>query len=90
MDAIVQLRPQLNHIDALNELQKSSARSGRNPENKVKEDRAEDVNMVIKTTDDNENIDMYGGMNVTAKLLRAMRDEPWQRLQWIDQDVCLT
>lgn len=32
---------------------------------------------------------MYGGMGATAKLLKAMRDEPWQRLTWVDQDVSL-
>ncbi|KAL9128689.1 MAG: hypothetical protein Q9217_002682 [Psora testacea] len=86
LDAIVQLRPQFGHLDAVNEQEKSSARPERNTESRLREERAEDVNMVIKDTADNENIDMYGGMNETAKLLRAMRDEPWQHLKWVDQE----
>ena len=43
--------------------------------------------MIIKDTADNEDVDMYGGMSVTAKLLRTMRDEPWQSLKWVDQSV---
>ena len=84
---MVQLRPQFSHLDALNEQNRSTARQDRVPEDKQKEDRAQDVNMIIKDTADNENVDMYGGMNDTAKLLRLMRDEPWQRLEWIDQSV---
>ncbi|KAL9101987.1 MAG: hypothetical protein Q9163_002816 [Psora crenata] len=84
-NAIVQLRPQFDHLDALNEQEKSIGRTERNDGSKTREDRAEDVNMVIKDTVENENVDMYGGMNETAKLLRAIRDEPWQRLQWVDR-----
>ena len=87
LDGIVQLRPQFSHIDALNEQSSSAARQERNDEGKGREDRAEDVNMIIKDTADNENVDMYGGMGETAKLLRAMRDEPWQSLKWFDQSV---
>ena len=43
--------------------------------------------MAVKSTEGGEE-DMYGGMKATAKILRNMRDEPWQRLAWIDQDVC--
>ena len=62
-------------------------RTERTSEGKSREDRAEDVNMVLKETPDNDNFDMYGGMNETARLLRLMRDEPWQRLQWMDERV---
>lgn len=61
----------------------------RTAEEKGKVEKAEDVNMVIKDTENNDNSDMYGGMSETAKLLREMRDEPWQHLKWIDQDVSL-
>ena len=50
------------------------------------EPEAKAVNMAVKSTEGNEE-DMYGTMKATAKLLRDMRDEPWQRLTWIDQDV---
>ena len=92
MDAIVQLRPQFSHLDAITEargearrLQTRSERPD-NRDNVEPEPEARAVNMAVKSTEGNEE-DMYGGMRVTAKLLRDMRDEPWQRLAWVDQDV---
>lgn len=84
---MVQLRPQFSHLDALHEQDKSVARYDRMAEEQGERSKAEDVNMVVKPTDTNEDLDMYGGMADTAKLLRAMRDEPWQRLKWIDEEV---
>lgn len=94
MDAIVQLRPQFSHLDSLNEAKKTMFRSERsaaergpdNRDNVEQEPEARAVNMAVKSTEGSEE-DMYGGMRATAKLLRDMRDEPWQRLTWIDQDV---
>lgn len=89
MDAIVQLRPQHSHIDALNETKKTMFRTERGPDNRdhaEQEPEARAVNMAIKSTEGSEE-DMYGGMRATAKLLCDMRDEPWQRLAWVDQDV---
>lgn len=89
MDAIVQLRPQFGHLDALYEAKKSTFRSERGPDNRDNiepEPEARAVNMAIKSAEGSED-DMYGGMRATAKLLRDMRDEPWQRLAWVDQDV---
>ena len=48
------------------------------------------VNMTVKSTGKKKKGDddyIFGNMKETAKVLRAMRDEPWQRLKWIDQDV---
>ena len=89
MDAIVQLRPQFSHIDALNEAKKTMFRIERGPDNRDNvepEPEARAVNMAIKSTEGSEE-DMYGGMRATSKLLCDMRDEPWQRLAWVDQDV---
>ena len=89
MDAIVQLRPQFSHLDSINEVKKTMFRSERAPDirdNVEQEPEARAVNMAVKSTEGNEE-DMYGGMRVTAKFLRDMRDEPWQRLTWVDQDV---
>ena len=89
MDAIVQLRTQFSHIDALNEAKKTMFRSERGPDirdNVEEEPEARAVNMAVKSAEGSEE-DMYGGMRATAKLLRDMRDEPWQRLAWVDQDV---
>ena len=92
LDCRVQLRPQFGHVDALNEMGKS-VRSEANGEEKdeeyppEEENKAKAVNMAVKSADKDEDSDMYGGMSETAKLLRAIRDEPFQRLKWIDQDV---
>ena len=89
MDAIVQLRPQFVHLDAINEAKKTAFRTERGPDNRdnvEQEPEARAVNMAVKSTEGSEE-DMYGGMRATAKLLRDMRDEPWQRLAWVDQDV---
>ena len=85
VDAIVQLRPQFAHLDALIDFEKP-ARALRTTENGEEESEAKAVNMSVKSTEVEET-DMYGGENETSKLLKAMREEPWQRKSWIDQDV---
>ena len=113
IDAIVDLRPQITHIDALQEPERAvkkaemarEAAAAKAAEEREKaeleaEARAEAraagrseakaVNLTVKSAEDNDDDDdedFYGGMRETAKLLTAMRDEPWQRLEWIDQDV---
>ena len=92
MDAIVQLRPQFTHLDAIYEAKgearriKAIAERPDNRDNRDHEHEAKAVNMAVKSAEGGEE-DMYGGMKATAKLLRDMRDEPWQRLSWVDQDV---
>ena len=91
LDVSVQLRPQFGHLDALHEQEKATARSERTVEGNDadggEEKEAKAVNMAVKQTDDNDESDLYGGMSETAKLLKSMRDEPWQRLTWVDQEV---
>lgn len=92
LDAIVQLRPQFSHLDAIGEAVGDARRIQHKSErhdirdNAFEEPEAKAVNMAVKTAEGNEE-DMYGGMKATAQLLRDMRDEQWQRLTWIDQDV---
>lgn len=85
---MVQLRPQFNHLDALSDLDKPALnpRSKGGMENSIDEPQARAVNMTVKSTD-GEETDLYGDMGETAKLLKAMREEPWQRLAWIDSEV---
>lgn len=88
LDAIVQLRPQFNHLDALGDLD----RTGNNPRSKggvetsIEEPQARAVNLTVKSTDV-EDLDLYGDMSENAKLLKTMREEPWQRLTWVDSEV---
>ena len=92
MDAIVQLRPHFKHLDAQDEAKAEARRvqvRAERPDNRdnvAPEPEVKAVNMAVKSTEANEE-DMYGTMRATAKLLRDMRDEPWQRLAWVDQDV---
>ena len=89
LDAMVQLRPQFDHLDALSDLEKPglNSRSKAGAENPNEEPQARAVNMTAKSAD-LEEMDLYGDMSETAKLLRAMRDEPWQRFAWVDSEVC--
>lgn len=88
---MVQLRPQFGHIDTLHESDKYVWRQERVFEERAltrpEINEAQAVNMAVKSAESNDDSDMYGGMSETAKLLKAMRDEPWQRLHWVDQDV---
>jgi hypothetical protein len=87
---MVQLRPKFDHLDALDDQGKSTSRGGGADEEEATERperEARAVNMAVKSAETNDELDMYGGMSETRKLLIAMRDEPWQRLKWIDQDV---
>ena len=90
LDAMVQLRPKFDHLDALRDQGKSNSRTD-GLDDMLPTDRSQGearaVNMAVKSADTNDDLDMYGGMSETRKLLVAMRDEPWQRLNWIDQDV---
>ncbi len=88
LDAMVQLRPQFNHLDALGDLEKPAMnyRSKGAAEIPNDEPQARAVNMTVKSTE-GEETDLYGDMGETAKLLKAMREESWQRLTWIDSEV---
>ena len=92
IDAMVQLRPQFDHVDALRDREKSNPRADHGAEetaaDEPEEREARAVNMAVKSAENLEELDLYGGMSTTNKLLKHIRDEPWQRLQWIDQDVC--
>lgn len=85
VDAIVQLRPQFAHLDALVDLERP-ARAQRAAENAEEESEAKPVNMSVKSTEAEET-EMSSGVSEITKLLQAMREEEWQRMTWIDQDV---
>ena len=87
VDAIVQLRPHFSHLDALIDFEKP-ARAQRATENGEEEPEAKAVNMSVKSTEvDDADANGKETETETSKLLNAMREEPWQRKSWIDQDV---
>ena len=79
--AVCSLQPLLHHLDAYADQQKADARAGRDIEGES-EPRA--INLTVKSTDDEEL-----EVGEIGKTLRAMQEEPWQRLEWVDQDVRL-
>lgn len=88
LDAMVQLRPLFTHLDALTDQDKSTLtnklRGGM--ENPPLETEAKAVTMRAKSTEEDDT-DSVGSTSRTAKILKAMREEPWQRLSWIDSEV---
>ena len=88
VNGMVMLRPQFEHLDALRMQQNAGTRASRHDPDEKRESRAEDVNMTVKDTEDDEpQDDLYGGMAETLKILRTMVEEPWQHLQWVDSGV---
>ena len=84
MDAFCALQPQLHHLDALADNERASKRvAGRDTDINAPEPEAKAVTMAVKGTEDEEELDM----GEVAKTLRAMQEEPWQQLEWVDEDV---
>lgn len=95
VDAVVELTANFQHLDALADLEKTSARHQRNTEKgkeKEKERDAADtaeakaVDLTVKSTEPDEGMPEAGRSSIKEQL-EDMADEPWQRLKWIDQDV---
>ncbi|KAI4247149.1 MAG: hypothetical protein L6R42_009697 [Xanthoria sp. 1 TBL-2021] len=84
-DAIVELSANFSHLDALHDLNKSAARHQRNADKEDQVPEAKAVNLTVKSTEPDED-EMPGGRSEIAQLLKDMAEEPWQRMEWIDQD----
>lgn len=52
----------------------------------TEENEAVSVNMTIKKSE-GESLDSANEDAEIAKVLKAMRREPWQHLSWVDSDV---
>ncbi|KAL8825475.1 MAG: hypothetical protein Q9191_004396 [Dirinaria sp. TL-2023a] len=84
VNAICALRPQLIHLDALNDLNKSTLKMQAGADTEANE--AVNVNMTIKKSE-GKSTENAGDAKEIARLLRAMRAEPWQHLSWVDKDT---
>ena len=82
VSAFCSLTPQFHHLDAITDNERASSRAQREADNPPPETEARAVNMAVKSTD-NEELDM----GQVAKELRDIDEEPWQELEWIDEDV---
>ncbi|MCJ1318953.1 hypothetical protein MMC15_004285 [Xylographa vitiligo] len=81
VSAFCSLTPQFHHLDAMIDNERASTRALREAENPPPEMEARAVNMAVKSND-NEELDM----GQIAKELRDIDEEPWQELEWIDED----
>ena len=85
--AVVQLHPQLHHLDALDEIP-AKGRGGKGARKEGEEERpaeseARAIDVKIKAAEE-------GGAAVVAgnlDLLKQMQDEKWGRYEWVDAEV---
>jgi hypothetical protein len=70
-------------LDAVVDNERNSTRAAGAAEAGESEARA--VNLAVKSVDDEE-LDMTD----VGKTLKAMQEESWQRLDWVDEDVGCT
>lgn len=91
LDAVVQMRPQLHHIDAEEEINQKKFQSQVSTAGKVKpgfeagptklESRAIELKMKENKDDPKDR-----NLNTNAKLLRDIQIDQWQSHEWIDED----
>lgn len=82
VSAVVQLRPQLHHLDALDELPKKGGKS-RKEEGDEPEARAVDVKIKAAASEDSEAALVAGNL----ELLKKMQEEKWSEFDWVDAEV---
>lgn len=85
MSAVVQLHPQLHHLDALDELPKGRGSKGKkDDEERPAESEARAIDVKIKGAEDG------GAMLVgNLDLLKRMQEERWKTFDWVDAEVGL-
>jgi len=85
VSAVVQLHPQLHHLDALDEMPKARGVKGKkDEEDRPAESEARAIDVKIKGADDG------GAMLVgNLDLLKKMQDEKWKKFDWVDAEVRL-
>lgn len=89
LDAVIQMRPQLHHIDASDEAKKRSELASKpkpapetTADGPVKlETRAIEMKLKDSTKEDPKD----RNLNANAKLLREIQNDPWQRYTWIEK-----
>lgn len=89
LDAVVQMRPQLHHIDAEDEnsqrrLQMNGGPGSKKPGLEIVP-KMESKAIEIKLKDSKED-PRDRSLNASTKLLRDIQMDPWERHEWVDQD----
>ncbi|KIV87623.1 hypothetical protein PV11_03156 [Exophiala sideris] len=92
VDGVVQLRPQLHHLDAEDELNQKRFQTGSNaatakqkPGLETPGQKMESKAIAIKMKDTKEDA-RDRSLNENARLLRDIQVESWQHHYWIDED----
>ncbi|KAF7162694.1 hypothetical protein CNMCM6106_009515 [Aspergillus hiratsukae] len=82
VSAVVQLHPQLHHIDALDEIP-AKGRGKARKEGEEGEAEARAIDVKIKGAEDAEQAMVAGNL----KLLQKMHDEKWTTYEWVDAET---
>lgn len=85
VSAVVQLHPQLHHLDAMDELPKGRGSKGKKDDDeRPAESEARAIDVKIKGAEDG------GAMLVgNLDLLKRMQEEKWKTFDWVDAEVGL-
>lgn len=90
VSSVVQLRPQLHHLDALDDIPKSTRGGGKRKDDAGEdrpaesEARAVDVKIKAAASEDKEAALVAGNL----ELLKKMQEEKWAEFDWVDAEVC--
>ncbi|KAL4958336.1 Sin-like protein conserved region-domain-containing protein [Aspergillus filifer] len=79
--AVVQLHPQLHHLDAMDEMPKARAGKRKEGEEERPEAEARAVDVKVKGAEDRE-VMIPGNLD----LLKKMQDEQWKAYDWVDAE----
>lgn len=84
VSAVVQLHPQLHHLDALDDIPKARGGKARKDadEERSAETEARAIDVKIKAAEDGESL-----IPSNLELLKKVQEEKWQTYDWIDAEV---
>ncbi|OJZ85753.1 hypothetical protein ASPFODRAFT_163236 [Aspergillus luchuensis CBS 106.47] len=85
VSAVVQLHPQLHHLDALDEMPTKGKGKARKEgeEDRPGESEARAIDVKIKAAEDGEAAQVAGNLD----LLKKMQDEKWKDYEWVDAET---
>ncbi|KAJ6036722.1 hypothetical protein N7540_001001 [Penicillium herquei] len=80
--AVVQLQPQVHHLDAMDELPKGRGGKGKKEEEERTEPEARAIDVKVKGAEE-------GGAMLAGnlELLKRMQEEKWKKFDWIDAET---
>lgn len=89
LSSVVQLRPQLHHLDAFDDVAKgkTSSRARQKGDDdagpRAVEPEARTIDMKVKSAEGDNNTAIKGNNDI----LKRMQDEKWEKYNWIDEKV---